>query len=78
MNGKQQCQTLNGALSKIGELDGKLDILISKCTSEIFLDSGDNVEKLKKKLKEAKNSILEAKGELQNLANDLVNNSPWW
>lgn len=73
-----QCRTLNGAIPKIGELDGRLTKLIEMCSSELFMDDANNVEILKSKLIEAKSNILEAKSSLMGLAKDLENNCPWW
>ena len=50
MNEKQQCQNLNGAITKIEGLEGKLANLINQCTSDIFVDSGNNIEILKMKI----------------------------
>ncbi len=73
-----QCRTLNGAIPRIGELDGRLTKLIELCNAELFTDDSNNVEILKAKLLEAKSNLLEAKSSLMGLAKDLEDSSPWW
>ena len=78
MKEKEMCRTLNGAIPKIGELDGRLTSLIEKCNADFLMDDGNNIAILNAKLQEAKSNILEAKEYLMHLAKELENKSPWW